>query len=73
MYNQLYCMDNLELLKQLEDNSIDLIYSDILYGTSKNFKDYQDLHYDKKVIEDFYIPRVKEIHRVLKSNGAMIL
>lgn len=73
MYNQLYCMDNLELLKQLEDNSIDLIYSDILYGTSRNFKDYQDLPYDKKVIEDFYIPRVKEIHRVLKSNGTMIL
>ena len=54
MYNQLYCMDNLKLLEQLKDNSIDLIYSDILYGTSRNFKDYQDLPYDKKVIEDFY-------------------
>ena len=28
--NKIYCMDNLELLKQISDNSIDLIYNDIL-------------------------------------------
>ena len=28
--NKIYCMDNLELLKQLDDESIDLIYCDIL-------------------------------------------
>jgi site-specific DNA-methyltransferase (adenine-specific) len=32
--------DNLELMKQLPDESIDLIYCDILYGTGKKFKDY---------------------------------
>ena len=28
--NKVYCMDNLELLKQLPNESIDLIYCDIL-------------------------------------------
>ena len=28
--NKIYCMDNLELLKQLDSESIDLIYCDIL-------------------------------------------
>lgn len=72
-FNKLYCMDNLELLKQLEDESIDLIYSDILFATGRDFKDYKDLSYTKEDVYDFYLPRVKEMHRVLKQNGTMIL
>lgn len=41
--NTLYQDDNLNLLKEIEDNSIDLIYCDVLYGTGRNFKDYIDL------------------------------
>ena len=40
--NKIYCMDNLELLKQLDSESIDLIYCDILYNTGRKFKDYDD-------------------------------
>lgn len=65
--NKAYCMDNLELMKQIDGNSIDLIYCDILYGTGKKFKDYQDLKPQKEVINDFYIPRIKEMHRILKN------
>ena len=72
-FNKLYCMDNLELLKQLEDESIDLIYSDILFATGRDFKDYKDLAYTKEDVYDFYLPRLKEMHRVLKQNGTMIL
>lgn len=71
--NKCYCIDNLELMKQIDGNSIDLIYCDILYGTGRKFKDYQDLKADKKAIEDFYIPRIKEMHRILQSNGVIIL
>ena len=35
-------MDNLELLNQMENESVDLIYCDILYNTGKKFKDYDD-------------------------------
>lgn len=66
-------MDNLELLKQLEDNSINLIYSDILYATGRDFDDYKDLDYDKETVFNFYIPRIKEMYRVLKDEGTLAL
>ena len=31
----LRCCDNLELMKEMRDDSIDLIYSDILFGTGR--------------------------------------
>jgi site-specific DNA-methyltransferase (adenine-specific) len=37
--------DNLDLMAEIEDNTVDLIYCDILYGTGKDFGDYQDLTY----------------------------
>ena len=42
-YQQCFCSDNLELMKTIESNTIDLIYCDLLYGTGRNFADYQDL------------------------------
>ena len=36
--------DNLELMKTIESDTIDLIYCDILYGTGRKFADYQDLN-----------------------------
>lgn len=66
-------MDNLELLKQMEDESVDLIYCDILYGTGKKFKDYQDLKPQKDIIKEFYMPRIQEMHRILKDTGSIYL
>lgn len=34
--NKLFLIDNLELLKSLPSNSIDLIFCDILYNTGKH-------------------------------------
>lgn len=66
---KLYQCDNLYLLKSMKDNCLDLIYCDILYGTGKSFKDYQDIKAERKIIEDFYIPRFQEMLRVLKDTG----
>jgi len=65
--------DNLELMAEIEDNTVDLIYCDILYGTGRKFKDYQDLKPKREIIEEHYIPRIKEMHRVLKDNGSIYL
>ena len=71
--NKVYCMDNLELLKQLEDESIDLIYCDILYNTGKSFSDYDDnLGTPQEAIE-WYRPRLIEIKRVLKKTGSIFI
>ena len=66
-------VDNLELLLSQPDESVDLIYCDILYGTGRNFGDYQDLKPIRSEIEAHYLPRLKEMHRVLKSNGSIFL
>ena len=55
--------DNLELMGEMQDNTVDLIYCDILYGTGRNFSE----------IESHYIPRIKEMHRILKDTGSIYL
>ena len=67
------CQDNLIFMKSIEDNSIDVIYCDILYGTGRKFSDYQDLKPIKSDIKEHYIPRIKEMHRVLKETGTIYL
>ena len=82
-YNKNYCMCNLELMKHIKDETINLIYADILYGTGRTFEHYDDLkiNYDEeliyniipKSIYNFYIVRIKEFHRILKNNGSIYL
>lgn len=69
------CMmvDNLELLLSQPDESVDLIYCDILYGTGRNFGDFQDLKPIRAEIESHYLPRLVEMKRVLKQNGSIYL
>jgi len=69
----LYHCDNLELMKQLPDDYIDLIYCDILYNTGKKFKDYND---NLGTVQDsiiWYEPRLQEMFRLLKDTGSIYL
>lgn len=70
---EISCQDNLKLLKSQNNESVDLIYCDILYGTGRNFMDYKDLYPMREIIEEHYLPRLKEMHRVLKSTGSIYL
>ena len=65
--------DNLELMAEIKDNTIDLIYCDILYGTGRNFGEYQDLKPIRSEIESHYLPRLIEMKRVLKQSGSIYL
>lgn len=65
--------DNMELLKSQPNESVNMIYSDILYGTGRNFGEYQDLKPIKSEIESHYLPRLIEMKRVLKQNGSIYL
>ena len=66
-------VDNLELLKSQPNESVNMIYCDILYGTGRNFGDYQDLKPIRSEIESHYLPRLTEMKRVLKQNGSIYL
>ena len=50
------CGDNLELLKSQTNESVNMIYCDILYGTGRNFGDYQDLKPIRCEIESHCLP-----------------
>lgn len=71
--DNLYNMDNLELLKQLDSNSIDLIYCDILYNTGKKLKDYDDKLGTMQQAIEWYKPRLIEMKRVLKDTASIYL
>ena len=60
-------------MQNIESNSIDLIYCDILYGTGKDFGDYKDIKSDRISIEEHYLPRLKEMCRILKDTGSIYL
>lgn len=70
---EIRCIDNLKLMAEMQDNTVDLIYCDILYGTGRKFKDYQDLKPIRSEIEKHYIPRIKEMYRILKDTGSIYL
>jgi len=73
--NTIYKIDNLELMKKMDDESVDLIYSDILYGTnSKDITDYDDTIFNNvKDAIRFYKPRFIEMKRILKDNGSLYI
>jgi len=82
--NQLILGDNLEILKKIEDNSVDLIYLDPPFFSNKNYeviwgdegevRSFQDRwsggmsHY-----LDWLNERVKQMHRILKDTGSLYL
>ena len=71
--NKLFNEDNLEVLKRLPDECIDLIYCDILYNTGKRFKDYDDNLGTPQEAVLWYKPRLLEMQRVLKKDGSVYL
>jgi DNA modification methylase len=71
--NQYIVGDNLEQLVKLPSSCIDMIYTDPIYGTGRNFYDYDDRFEDIEDYKTFMDSRLKECHRVLKNTGIIIV
>lgn len=71
--NKLFNIDNIKLMNELPDSSIDLIYCDILYNTGKKFKDYNDNLGTPQEAVGWYKPRLHEMKRLLKDTGSVYL
>ncbi len=77
--NVIYCGDNLQMLKELPDDSVDLIYIDPPFNSNRNYETFWHDTQEKRAFEDrfgdaqHYIewmrPRVLELYRVLKKTG----
>ena len=70
--NRVFLTDTLQLLKELPDNSIDVIYGDPDYNVGVK---YNDKSYSKSFEQyiDWYIELSRESLRVLKDTGNMFL
>ena len=60
---QLYCGDCLEVMKEIPDSSVDMILTDLPYGTTKCYWD---------IIIPFE-PLWEQYHRIAKGNAAIVL
>lgn len=69
----LYCEDNLNILRNLSEESIDCIYCDVLFNTGKNMKDFDDNLGNIKSAIEFYEVRFREMKRVLKNSGTLYI
>jgi len=69
----IYNEDNIKVLESLSDNSINLIYCDILYNTGKVFDDYNDDLGTPFEALEWYRPRIEEMKRVLTDNGSIFI
>jgi len=76
----IYCGDNLEQLKKLPENYVDLIYIDppfnsnrnyeVFWGETKEKRSFEDRHASTQAYIDFMRPRCERLHRVLKKTGS---
>ena len=76
----IYCGDNLEQLKKLPAECVDLIYIDppfnsnrnyeVFWGETKEKRAFDDRHASTQAYIDFMRPRCVELHRVLKKTGS---
>lgn len=65
--------DNLNVLRTMQEGTVNLIYCDVLYNTGKNFDDYSDDLGSPEEAINWYRPRIKEMKRVLTPNGSIFI
>ena len=65
-----YLIDNLELLKHLDSESIDLVYIDPPFFSGVDYKEFSDQWSSIDDYLAFMRLRVREIHRILRNSGS---
>lgn len=77
--NVIYCGDCLNKLREIPDESVDLIYIDPPFSSNRNYvafwKEQEKRHFEDRfenvrVYLDYMKPRVDELYRVLKPTGS---
>jgi len=71
--NSVYLAENLEFMRDLDSNLIDLIYIDPPFYTGVDYKEFSDLWDSLGEYLDFMTIRIREMHRLLKKSGSFYL
>ena len=74
LINEVICGDCLDIMKEMEDNSIDLVLTDFPYGVNYEYDKYKDSVENLKKLIDKAIPEILRISkRALITTGIMNL
>jgi adenine-specific DNA-methyltransferase len=74
MINDFLIGNNLSLLSKLDDKSCGLVYMDPPYNTGRDFGEFEDKFKSmEEYSQSFLMPRFKQIHRVLKNSGNIVV
>ena len=73
MTNKIIQGDNLEIMKEMDDESVDLICTDPPFNSGKDYKSFDDRWESMPEYLDFMFPRLTECHRLLKDTGSIYL
>ncbi|MFW9770988.1 MAG: DNA methyltransferase, partial [Candidatus Thorarchaeota archaeon] len=71
--NTVYLIDNLEFLRKLDSNLIDLIYIDPPFYSGVDYEEFSDKWESLDAYLEFMKLRISEMHRVLKFTGSFYL
>ncbi len=71
--NTVYLIDNLEFLRKLDSEFIDLIYIDPPFYSGVDYKEFSDLWSSLEVYLEFMKIRIEEMYRILKLTGSFYL
>lgn len=69
--NRIYCGNSLDLLKQVDNDSIQLHFTSPIYADTKKYDNCDGVHPDKYV--EYIMPFIKEIERTMRPDGNFIL
>jgi len=71
--NTVYLAENLEFMKDIDSEIIDLIYIDPPFYSGVDYKEFSDIWSSLTDYLDFMKLRIKEMHRLLKETGSFYL
>ena len=69
--NKLFIGDNLEIMRSLPDESVDLIATDPPFYSKKNYKEFDDRWSSMEEFIGFMKLRLIEMRRLLKETGSI--
>ena len=71
--NKLHLGNNLDIMKSLPTESVDLIYCDPPFNSGVDYVEFDDRWDSMTDYLDFMMIRIKEVYRLLKSTGSFYL
>lgn len=71
--NKIHCADSSVFLKEIPDNSIDIVLTSPPYNFDKDYATYEDRQDFDYYFNEFLFPILDECYRVLKEDGRMII